>query len=129
MRIASSRSDATLEFANVRGDQFRVSVTAKDHSAALDVSAHTDAHGVERLLSEAARDWQGWSGAKVWESLEGECRLEMSHDRKGHVTLRVRLHRSFGGPDPWCVDTEISLEAGQLDAIAAEAHRLWEQAG
>ena len=127
MRIKASNSDAAFEFSDVEGDTFRIAVLARDHSAVRRVSAYRDTHGVMRLFSEAARDWRGWQGAKVWESLEGELRLEMTTDRSGHVTLRARIRSSDRGYDEWCVETQIGLEAGGLEAIAADARRLWGQ--
>ncbi len=125
LKLTSARSDAAVEFSCVDGDDFRVSVTARDHSAMLDVCADTDRYGVLRLFVEAARDWTGWSGAKVWESLEGEFRLELSHDGLGHVALAVRLRHDFGGWDEWRQDAVVWLEAGQLERIARDARRLW----
>ena len=129
MQIRSSNSDAALEFFDVQGDAFRIAVIARDHSAVREISSYTDAYGIVRLFSEAARDWRGWQGRKVWESLEGELRLEMTSDRRGHVALGVRIRSSVGGPDSWCVDTQISLDAGRLEAVAGDAKRLWAEGG
>ena len=125
LRLHSSRSDLVLEFADVDGDGFRVSVIAHDHSATRRVWAHTDAAGLGRLFADAAREWSGWNGTKAWESLEGELRLELSTDRLGHVRLRVRIRSDPGGADQWQLDAELELDAGELDAIARQAHRLW----
>jgi hypothetical protein len=103
-----------------------VSVFGGDHTATREVSAYTDAKGVVRLFAEAARDWRGWQGAKVWESLEGELRLEMTIDRSGHVTFRVQMWSTFKH-DEWRLDTRIGLDAGSLEALASEARRLWGQ--
>ncbi len=125
LRLSSAQSDVVLEFSNRDGDLFWAAVSSRDHSATLRVDGYTDAHGVARFFAEAARDWRGWSGDKVWESLVGELRLAMSIDRLGHVTLTVRLRHDFGGPDSWRLDAELSLEAGQLEAIARDAARFW----
>src|SRR2546425_9319376 len=121
LRLKSSNSDVAMEFSNVDGDYFRVSVVARDHSAIRPVYAYTDAHGIARLFAEAARDSNGWHGPKVWESLEGELRMELTMDRLGHVALRVRIRSDAGGRDPWEHDAELALEAGQLEAIARDA--------
>lgn len=76
LRLKSSNSDVAIEFSDVDGDNFSVAVVAHDHSAVRCVYAYTDAHGIARLFAEAARDWNGWDGRKVWESLEGEFRME-----------------------------------------------------
>ncbi len=70
MRLASSSSDVVVEFSDIEGDSFRVSVISHDHSATLRVCAYTDRAGVPRLLAGAAKDWRGWQGPKVWESLD-----------------------------------------------------------
>ena len=129
MRLKSVNSDVELEFSNVRGDTFDFRIRSHDHSAVRQISAYTDTGGVVRLFSEAAREWRGWQPAKVWESLEGELRLQLTIDRAGHVRLTVRLLSDQGIHDVWCVESSIGLEAGQLDAIAAEAKQLWSTGG
>ena len=125
LRLESSNTDVVIEFADVEGDSFRVSVVAQDHSATRQVCAYTDAAGVARLFAEAARDWKGWRGKKAWESLEGELRVELSTDRLGHVTMAVRVRSDPGGEDPWQLDAELGLDAGRLEGVAREADRLW----
>lgn len=129
LRLTSSNSDAVVEFSDVEGDYFRVSVIARDHSATRTVYAYTDGPRIAAMFAEAAREWRGWNGAKVWESIEGELRLELSMDRLGHVTLAVRMRSEPAGPDEWQLEADIGLEAGQLDRIAREAHRLWSGGG
>ena len=123
LRLASSNT--VVEFSEVDGDFFRLSVAAPDHSASLRVSAYTDRAGVARLFAEAARDWKGWRGAKVWESIERDLRLELTTDRLGHVTLAIRMSHVAGGPGQWQLETELGLEAGQLEQIARDAERTW----
>jgi hypothetical protein len=125
LRLASSSSDAVLELSEVDGDDFRATVRAHDRFATLRVCAYTDPRGIVRLFAEAARDWRGWTGAKAWESLEGELGLQLTTDRLGHVTLAVRLRADLGGPDPWQLQAELGLDAGRLGEIARDAERLW----
>ncbi len=129
MRLKSANSDVEIEFSGVRGDEFDFRIASHDHFGARRVSAYTDADGVVRLFSEAARDWRGWSATKTWESLEGELRLQLTIDRAGHVTLTVRLRSTQGIHDAWLVETSLGLEAGQLESIAAEARQLWRAGG
>lgn len=125
LQLTSSNSDVTVKFSDIDGDYFRVSVLASDHSAARRVFAYTDAAGIARMFSEAAREWKGWSGAKVWESIEGELRFELRIDRLGHVTLGIRIRSDPDRADPWRLDAELGLDAGQLDGVARAADRLW----
>ncbi|MEA5466693.1 DUF6228 family protein [Leptothoe sp. PORK10 BA2] len=125
MRLASSNSDVTFDFSDVDGDYFCVSVMAPDHSARRRVCAYTDRSGVARLFAEAARDWKGWSGEKVWESLEGELRIALTIDRLGHVIVALCIRSDPGSSDRWNLKSELGLDAGQLEAVAKNAERLW----
>jgi hypothetical protein len=129
LQLKSSNSEAEIQFSDVVEDYFRVSVVARDHSASRKVCAYTDARGVVKMFAEAARDWKGWQGAKVWQSLEGELRLELRADHLGHVSLRAEIRSDSGGADPWRLDAEVGLDAGQLDSIAAGAKALWGDGG
>ncbi|MEO1068124.1 MAG: DUF6228 family protein [Cyanobacteria bacterium J06638_6] len=125
IQLKSSNSDVVLKFSDVSGDYFQVALDACDHSASRQVYAYTDPWGIARLFSTAAKQWKGWEGHRVWESLEGELRLDLSIDRLGHVTLEVRIQSDPGGPDPWEHRAELTLEAGQLAAIARAMVLFW----
>ncbi len=57
-----------------------------------------------------ADQWRGWDGVKAYDSLEGDLRLEATHD--GHVHLRVRL-RNYIDPTDWIVEGEVTIDAGE----------------
>lgn len=57
-----------------------------------------------------ARDWRGWDGERIYESLEHDLRFVAEHD--GHVRLRVRLSQS-SDPDGWRVETRLRIEPGE----------------
>ena len=63
--------------------------------------------------------------AKVWQSIEGELRLERGHELRGHVTVRVRIRSDPGGADSWQHQASVGLDAGQLEAVALGAKTLW----
>jgi len=125
LSLKSSNSEAAVTFSDVEGDCFRVSVVARDHSVSRIVYATTDAFGIPALFAQAAQSWKGWDGAKVWQSIAGELRLELGHDLRGHVTVRVRIRSNPGGADSWRHEAEIGLDAGQLEAVALSAKALW----
>ena len=77
------------------------------------------------MFAAAAREWRGWSDAKVWESLEGEFRIALTIDRLGHVTVAARVRSDPGGSDRWQLDAEVGLDGGQLEGVAKEVHQLW----
>jgi hypothetical protein len=72
------------------------------------------------LFADMARQWSGWSGELVWQSLEREFELRCSRDRVGHIFIRVEL-RSGQVSDDWRVVATVMVEAGQLEAIARRA--------
>lgn len=92
---------------------------APNLSAATQVYLLGGCDGLDKFCRELAEDWRGWEGKRSWKSLEGELELSATSDRLGHVTLEVRLDE--GAPFQWRVYGVISLDAGQLDGIAAAA--------
>src|SRR3954454_5528811 len=46
--------------------------------------------GLAEYLEALAKDWRGWSGERLWESLEGDVALIAVHD--GHGTIRLRAN-------------------------------------
>ena len=128
MRLTSSNSGVYIEFSDVDSDSFLVSLMAYDHSAIRRVYAYTDGPGIARLFADAAREWKGWTEAKVWESLEGEFRIALTIDRQGHVTVAARVRSDPGALDRWQLEAQLGLESGQLELVATEAHLLWSRA-
>lgn len=125
LRLTSSNSDVVFELSAIEDEYFRVSVTSRDHSATRLVYAHIRGEDLPRLFADAAKEWRGWQGPKVWESLEGELRIELSSSGLGHVTVAARLRSDPGAADLWQLDAELGLDAGQLEAVAREANKLW----
>ncbi|WP_228941626.1 DUF6228 family protein [Nocardioides sp. Leaf374] len=75
-----------------------------------------------RYFNELATDWRGWNGSRYYESIEGDLRIQATHD--GHVNLRVLLRESAVSTG-WCVEAELRLDAGEaLNAAAADIAHL-----
>lgn len=125
LRLTSSNSDVVIEFTGFVDDGFLVVVASHDHSATRRVDGYTDGAGITRLFADAAKEWKGWHGEKVWESLEGELRIALRSDHLGHVVVAVRVRSDRGGLDPWQLDAEVGLDAGQLRGVARDAERMW----
>jgi hypothetical protein len=99
---------------------FWVRVTEPNLSAAIWVYAgYSPSHPVPLFL-DMARQWSGWSGELVWQSLEGEFTMRCSRDRLGHISIQVEM-RSGHMPDDWRLLATIMTEAGQLEKIARHA--------
>jgi hypothetical protein len=72
-----------------------------------------------------ADSFRGWKGAKEWATYEGGLRLSCTADRLGHISMVVELHER-SGPDGWCLQGEVPLEAGQLEQLAAAVARFFQ---
>lgn len=74
--------------------------------------------GLAAYFADLAANWRGWSGSRVYESIEGDFRIQANHD--GHVNLDVLLWES-SLPGGWRVEAQVMLEAGEaLTAAAAD---------
>ena len=81
--------------------------------------------GEEEFFSELAKSWRGWSGQKVFESLEHDLALAATSDQTGHIELQVTLTR-------FCHSTStasacLMLYAGELEGIARHARMFFSQ--
>lgn len=76
------------------------------------------------FLDGLARDWRGWSGERVYESLDHDLRLVAVHD--GYVFIVVTLKHGDG----WRVTSTVSVEPGeQMTRVAAGMRELLSQPG
>ncbi len=87
-------------------DYLSVTVTGPDMSASRQVYAGWDAGftALAAFFEGLASDWRGWKGERVFESIEGDLRIQATHD--GHVNLRVTLWESTV-PDGWRVEAGV----------------------
>ncbi len=101
---------------------WQVKLSDRDASATARVDPNAGA-SVAEFFADLAREWRGWSDAKIWEPFERGLRLSARHDGLGHVALRVTLQQGIY-PDGWSLEATLKLDAGALDAIARDAARL-----
>jgi hypothetical protein len=89
---------------------------------------HNYASGFEDLadfFGQLADDWRGWSGEQVWESVEGDLRIEARHEYR-HVQLRIVL-RSQGpgwGNEGWKVTADLTIDPSEELTRAASDLRV-----
>jgi len=126
----SSRDGATLqigefapEYTDSDSKSFLVTVNTRGWSIEQRASAYL-APDLGDYFTNLAAHWKGWKGEKTWSTLEGEFELSASTDRLGHITLVFGLHQGFSGGG-WKLQGEIELEAGALEALAAQAREVW----
>lgn len=96
-------------------------------SARTDVYEFNGFGGLADFFSGMVADWRGWQGVRECESLEGDMRIEATHDG-GHIQLRVTLRRdtpSGWHGERWVTTADLVLELGeQLRGIADELRDL-----
>lgn len=67
--------------------------------------------------------WRGWNGERRWASMTESCVIRARHDGLGHVSLIISLREP--GMDrervsePWEASLGVSVDAAELDSIAA----------
>jgi Family of unknown function (DUF6228) len=133
--IKSSVDDSTLTFCNRNPEDrdlllyhFEVKISRSDLSATARVWAgHCLSHPAP-WFHELAKNWQGWRGELVWNSLERELALVATRDRFGHITIRIELRSGLMERD-WILRAFVVVDAGQLDELARTADRFFGHEG
>jgi hypothetical protein len=126
MRLRCSDSDCALAFSEITRDpvsglveSFRLALDAPGLAATARVYGPFAPDPAEFFRS-LAEGWPSWPGERTCLSEGGEFSLSSVTDGKGHVLLTVRLVRS-PLPGRWDLAIPFTLEAAQLDELAAEA--------
>jgi hypothetical protein len=119
--IRSASSDSELVFkAHESSSHFVVELRQRDLIAIREVYYHNGDPKPSTLFSDLAAQSKPWRESKVWESLEGELRIEAKSDSTGHVYLHLTISR-HEGTEPWRVQSQVVTEFGQLQSIATSA--------
>lgn len=105
-------------------EYYRVTLKAKDIIVSAKVYAFEPYNNLSQFFNDLAAHWRGWNGEKQWSSLEGEFTLKCESDSCGHVSMDVVL-KSGLYEDDWSVQTGISIDAGQLEEIAANVKQFF----
>ena len=114
--IKSSHDGTSLEFAHLGGGYFQAALRGPNFQGCGKFYAD-EPSGLAVFFGDLAAHWQGWSGQKEWQSLEGELSFKATSDATGHTNLAVRL-RSGPYPFDWTLTTVLLLDAGQLEPLA-----------
>ena len=122
------------EFPPVGGEAHavRVDVQVGRLQASGVVETYGDGLRLADFFDDIAAGWRGWDGEKVWYSDGVRLILKATHDGRSRVEIDVYFSHGFAytvedareHPGDWRVSTSIAVEPGQLEARAAEVHRL-----
>jgi Family of unknown function (DUF6228) len=119
--IQSTSSVRQLIFSQHKGDLFHVELKGFDVSAMVEVSAFTDADGLNRLFKEVAALERPWKGRRSWETIERNFSLSLDCTASGIVTVRIEIWELQGGPEEWSLNASPTAEFGQLKQIATNS--------
>jgi hypothetical protein len=108
---ASTRRDGELWAMRAR-----VRVPGLDASALVHLHTSQDA-GVPEFFAALAADWNGWSGAREWQTVEGGLTLSCTHDGRGTISMGTELREHNLG---WVVRAIVPIDAGALEQVAAD---------
>ena len=77
------------------------------------------------FFRQLAQDWRGWTGERVWESVEGELSIAATHH--GYVELDVQLgegpHRRWSARSTLLIEPGEQLSTGARDLADLLADR------
>jgi hypothetical protein len=104
-----------------------ITVEAQGNGFKGSVPAYVDmAPSFPAFLDKLAAPPDAKRAAALWETLEGELRVEASRDATGHIFLVYHLRSSDIGSNRWWSFTgRMVLELGAMADICKRAHRFW----
>jgi hypothetical protein len=113
--LPSAENDALLTIEHVGSDTLRVTLDAAGLRAVSDVR-HLAGDQLAQFFSELASARSGWSGERLWASLEKDFRIAANVDERGHVRFIVEL--DGGTPETWSSEVVLITDPGDLDALS-----------
>jgi hypothetical protein len=97
-----------------------VTIKSDGNQFAIQTYLYTDAPTLTHFFRDLAENRQGWSGAKSWKSIEGDFKLDATHDGCGHVRLTISLIKDQGEEIESRFVGNILLDFGSLERVANE---------
>jgi hypothetical protein len=122
--VRSTASDRVLHIGDVEDVLFPVTLSGYPVTTRTQLWVEYDAPELAAFLQDMGRLERPWSGAKVWNSLEGDLRLSVTCSLLGAVTFDVTLSGAPGSPEAWSVTAGIQTGLGELERIGRESEGL-----
>jgi hypothetical protein len=85
---------------------------------------YEDADELVAFFAGLAEDWQGWTGIRSWSSVEGDFKIDASHNGHGEVLLKVSLQKIAGDFNKYQFVGGITVEPGSLGEIASQIKKV-----
>lgn len=76
-----------------------------------------DAAGLQAFLAGLGKHGRPWTGAREWQSIEGDFKLSATCTALGNVVFNVELHGLQGATEEWAVTAGIDYELGELERL------------
>ncbi|MFG3616105.1 DUF6228 family protein [Nocardia sp. NPDC047654] len=117
-RIAPYDDEIVAFCAELSGEQMRAAV----HGLTVDLY---EGSSLARFLDGLAAEFTGWSGIRIWESLDRDLRVEAQHHARGYVEMTWTLSpHDCARPNTWSASVVTGLEAGEeMRRFAVAVHR------
>lgn len=118
--MKSTSPGSSLRFSNRSQDYFDVTIETPNLWAMKRVSVYdyTSPYGFVEYFQMLAGHSRPWTGEKVWETLEGELRLEATCDAWGHVRYKIELREHNLD---WSIGCGLLFDLGMLSQHASDA--------
>jgi hypothetical protein len=113
--------DASFESGDFQN--YRVRLANDTVKAEIQISGRSG--GELNFFSDLSSNWRGWSGAKVFESLEHDFQMAATSDSTGHIDIEVRLKKYW--PTETTVTAHLLLESGQLAIMSSQSRKFFSQ--
>lgn len=120
LRLASTRSDTSVEFTVVQGKRLFVGLRSRGLHAGCEVDC-------EGILGELLRVLLGDAGE--WRSPDGAVRVKAAAGAEERIELVVRVRPDANDPDAIAVEVALRLERARLADLVCEAEALWRHDG
>ena len=128
--LVSAEDGASLSFSCNNGSNYQIAVTAAGRGFSVATSVYSySSPSLSKFFDEIAESNPSENGTFLWETLEGELRLEVTRDLLGHIFLVFYMRSPDIGSNRWWSFTgRLVLELGAMKSLCKRVHKFWNAA-
>ncbi len=116
INIRSCSSNRELRISCASDSRLLAELVGFPVSVKVEVWVETgDAARLQSFLADLGKQGRPWSGAREWQSIEGDFKLSVTCTALGNVVFNVELHGLQGATEEWAVTAGIDYEMGELE--------------